>query len=233
MDEKLRRRLAAVRDLEPVRSTRTFGVESEVRAVPGATSGDRLVFRGYASTFEDPYPMYDAVGEYTEVVDRGAFARTLAAGPDVPFLVNHAGVPLARTKSGTLRLGTDEHGLHVEADLDTASPLVVALRSAVERGDLDDMSFAFRIRRRQWSPDYDELRLLEVDLHRGDVSVVTSPANEGTAGATVSARALPELLHELDDDALRDVLARGARLLDERAPTPRRPLSLYAARAAL
>ena len=34
------------------------------------------------------------------------------------------------------------------------------------------MSFAFRIVRVQWSPDYDEYRMLEYDIHRGDVAIV-------------------------------------------------------------
>jgi hypothetical protein len=41
-----------------------------------------------------------------------------AMQPDVRLLIDHEGQPLARTKSGTLTLSTDDHGLHVHAPLD-------------------------------------------------------------------------------------------------------------------
>jgi HK97 family phage prohead protease len=128
--------------------------------------------------------MQDYLGDYTEVIRAGAFARSLAAGADVPFKVNHDGITLARTKSGTMRLAEDSTGLHVEADLDPASPAVQTLRSAMERGDLDEMSFAFRVVSQEWSPDWTQRDIGEVDLNKGDVSVVNYGANPHTGGLT-------------------------------------------------
>lgn len=104
------------------------------------------------------------------------------------FLVNHEGLSLARTRSGTLKLSEDATGLYSEARLDPTNPVVQQVRSAVERGDLSEMSFAFRVVRDVWNaPDYDDRRIAEVNLDHGDVSVVNFGANGWTAD-TISIR---------------------------------------------
>jgi HK97 family phage prohead protease len=173
----------SAREQAPAREQRAFAGQMELREKAGASG--TLLFTGYASVTEEPYEMEDWLGPYSEVVSRGAFGKTLAESPDVMFLINHGGTPLARTKPGTLRLAEDSTGLGVEADLDVRSHLVNDLRVAMERGDLDEMSFAFRVTRQQWSPDYDERRINEVSLKKGDVSVVNFGANPATAGATM------------------------------------------------
>lgn len=169
----------------------------ELRAKPSGTGGETLTFTGYACVTEQSYEMEDWLGPYTEVVRAGAFTKTLSEGADVPFLVNHAGLTLARTKSGTLRLAEDSTGLHTEADLDPASPHVQALRSAMDRGDVDEMSFGFSVTRQQWSPEFDQRDILEVNLNKGDVSVVNYGANPHTAGAQMNARQLAAALRQV------------------------------------
>jgi HK97 family phage prohead protease len=97
---------------------------------------------------------------------------------DVRLLVNHEGLPLARTAAKTLTLASDAVGLRCDASLDRSSPLVASVLSAMERGDLDEMSFAFRVIRQEWDADYLERRITEVQLF--DVSLVTYPANPAT-----------------------------------------------------
>jgi HK97 family phage prohead protease len=146
--------------------------------------GNTLTFTGYASVTDTPYEIEDFIGAYTETVSRGAFKKTLAEGADVPFKLNHDGMTLARTKSGTMRLSEDSTGLHVEADLDARNPVVQSIQSAMERGDLDEMSFAFRVTRQEWNNDYTERWINEVNLSKGDVSVVNYGANPHTGGLT-------------------------------------------------
>jgi HK97 family phage prohead protease len=189
----------------------------ELRSAENGTGGDALTFRGYACVTEAGYEMQDWLGPYTEVVRNGAFKKTLDEGADVPFLVNHGGLTLARTKSGTMRLSEDDTGLYAEADLDPASPHVQALRSAMDRGDVDEMSFAFWVTRQQWSPDYDQRDILEVALNKGDVSVVNYGANPNTAGAQLNARDLSAHLGQLPEDEQRAILER---LTARLAPTP-------------
>ncbi len=129
---------------------------------------------GYAAIFDAPSePM-----PFTEFVRRGAFAKTLNDGADVRLLVDHEGVPLARTKSGTLMLEEDERGLRVEAKLDPMNPDAQRVLSAMRRGDLSQMSFAFKAVKDSFNADRSVRELKEVQLF--DVSVVTYPAYEDT-----------------------------------------------------
>ena len=141
----------------------------ELRALD---DGNTLV--GYAAVFDSPSePM-----PYTEYVRRGAFAKTLNDGADVRLLIDHEGVPLARTKSGTLSLEEDERGLRVEAELDPENPDAARVLSAMRRGDLSQMSFAFKTVKDSYNEDRSVRELKEVKLF--DVSIVTFPAYEDT-----------------------------------------------------
>jgi HK97 family phage prohead protease len=156
---------------------RAYPAEFEIRSL----AGSKVEVRGYASTTEQPYQMYDMFGAYTEIVRQGAFGKTLAEGADVAFLANHAGLTMARSKSGTLHLAEDATGLETVATLNTARSDARDLVTAIEDGDVDEMSFAFRVMRQQWSPDYDERALVELNLDRGDVSAVNYGANPTTS----------------------------------------------------
>jgi HK97 family phage prohead protease len=134
--------------------------------------GNTLI--GYAALWDTP----SLDMGFTEYVTRGAFTKTLKDGADVRLLFDHEGAPLARTKSGTLRLSEDERGLKVEADLDPANPMAQSIMSALRRGDLNQMSFAFRTIKDSWNNDRSVRELREVQLF--DVSVVTYPAYEET-----------------------------------------------------
>lgn len=142
---------------------------------------------GYASVTEAGYEMYDWAGPYTEVVALDAFDTTLEAEPLVEFTLNHnrgGGLPMAHTRNSTLSLSSVKDagddgttGLYYEAEVDATRNDVSDMLKALERGDLAEASFKFRIVRGQWSPDYTEYRINEVDLHRGDVSAVNFGAN--------------------------------------------------------
>jgi HK97 family phage prohead protease len=131
---------------------------------------------GYAAVFNDasvPLP-------FKERIAPGAFRKTLSESPDVRLLVNHEGLPLARTKNGTLTLTEDDIGLRFDAELaDTQESRDIY--TLVGRGDVDQMSFAFRVIRQNWSKDKSERTLTEVSLADGDVSVVTYPAYPTTS----------------------------------------------------
>lgn len=170
-----------------------------------------LTFDGIACAYERSYDMWDMWGPYTEVVSAGAGELTLSRNPDVAFLLNHRGMTLARTKSGTLTLSEEDAGLRSIASLDARITDVRNIQIAVERGDLDEMSFAFRITAGTWSPDYTEYRISEYDLDRGDVSVVNFGANPHTSAALRSGQILAGLA-DLDDEDLE----RAAAALDAR-----------------
>ena len=170
--------------------------EFECRANPSSASGQTFSFTGYAATFEQPFEMWDAWGDpYCEVLAASACARTLANQADVQFLIGHntGGIPMARTKSGTMTLSTDSTGLlvHVPA-LDGSSQQVRDLASAMGRKDMDEMSIGFIAMSQQWSPDFMERRITEISLNRGDVSIVCWAANPNAAGASLTALPVTE-----------------------------------------
>jgi HK97 family phage prohead protease len=152
---------------------RTFTVRDvEARQAEDGT----MRLSGYAAVFNDssvPLP-------FKESIAPGAFRKTLMETPDVRLLINHEGLPLARTKNGTLKLTEDDRGLYMDAEIaDTSEGR--DLYKLVERGDVDQMSFAFRVIRQKWSDDRSRRVLTEVSLADGDVSVVTYPAYPTTS----------------------------------------------------
>jgi len=169
-----------------------------------------LTLTGYASTFDQPYDM----GWYTELVDPAAFKRTLGRKPDVRLLINHDGLPLARTTSGTLSLDADTKGLRVSAELDPTDPDVERLAPKMQRGDLNQMSFAFRVVSDVWEDDMTKRTLRELDLNDGDVSVVTYPANKN---AKVGLRSMQPHL-----EAVQSALSA----LEARAASPKEAVSV-------
>jgi HK97 family phage prohead protease len=158
---------------------KTFERRMAVTGLEVREGADDLTLTGYASTFNEPYDM----GWYQESVDADAFKRTLGQKPDVRLLINHDGLPLARTTSGTLSLSTDKRGLIASATLDRNDPDVQALVPKMQRGDLNEMSFGFRVLEDVWENDMTKRTLRSLDLNGGDVSVVTYPANPNTSVA--------------------------------------------------
>jgi HK97 family phage prohead protease len=151
--------------------------------VRNAEDGSGLVrFEGHASVTESPYEMWDFFGPYSEVVSASAFDVTLQrAGLDVPFVLGHDQLRrMARTTNGSLQLSMDDSGLLTRADLDPTDKDVEYILPKLRSGLIDEMSFAFRIVRGLWSPDYTEYRVEEVDIHRGDVAIVGFGANPST-----------------------------------------------------
>ena len=152
---------------------RTFTVRNiETREAEDGT----MRMAGYAAVFNEaslPLP-------FIERIAPGAFSKTLQETPDVRLLANHEGLPMARTKNGTMRLYEDETGLYFEAELANTQE-AKDLYTLVSRGDVDQMSFAFRVIRQNWSKDRTERTLTEVSLADGDVSIVTYPAYTATS----------------------------------------------------
>ena len=152
----------------------------ERRATAGITASGR-VLSGYAAV----YGVDTKIGGFTERIAPGAFKETLASGRDVLALADHdQRAVLGRTKTGTLTLHEDGHGLAFTLALpDTQAGRDVA--ALAQRGDLGGMSFGFVATDEVWRGDTREMRAVE--LH--EVSVVQAwPAYEQT---TVSVRNRP------------------------------------------
>jgi HK97 family phage prohead protease len=131
---------------------------------------------GYAAVFDQE----TNIGDYfIEVIERGAFTDAIVRD-DVVFLINHEGLPLARTRSGTLQLSEDERGLKMDAMLDISDPDVMSIVPKMKRGDLDKMSFAFYPELQRWDESGDIPKRYIQKVRLSDVSIVTTPAYDGT-----------------------------------------------------
>ena len=158
---------------------RTF-VASELRAT-GNEKQPKV--EGYAATFNT----VANIGQFSEVIQPGAFKRTLANGDDVVCLFNHDdNMLLGRRSAGTLTLQEDSKGLQFSCDLPettTAKDVYANLRA----GNLKECSFGFYVNGpegERWSqqPDGTMLRTL-LDVTLFDVSVVVNPAYGGTSAS--------------------------------------------------
>ena len=181
----------------PVKSDREYRKAQRFNDA-AADSGEYIV-EGYATTFNDPYILgsFDGV-DYFEQIDAKAFDSTDMS--DVIMQYDHSGKVFARLSNGTLQLETDEHGLHVRADL-SKSQGARELYEEIRAGLIREMSFAFTIA--DDGDEYDEkkhLRTITNIKKLYDVSAVSIPANPQTeisARSFIDGVAEKELLEQL------------------------------------
>lgn len=147
------------------------GIPVEIRA-----DDTEIRVSGYAAVFDSETIIG---GQFSETIARGAFTDAIGRD-DVVFLINHDGLPLARTKSGTLTLTEDDHGLRMETVLDPTDPDVQSIIPKMKRGDLDKMSFAFYPEVQEWDDSGDMPKRTIQRAGLDDVSIVTRPAYDTT-----------------------------------------------------
>lgn len=144
-----------------------------------------MVVRGYASTFNEPYTLYED-DEYRimEQVAPDAFAN--ADMSDIIFQYDHSGRVFARTSNDTLKVGVDEKGLTIEADLG-GTDIGRQLYEEIRGGYTTKMSYAYKVSDSDWTETKDESgKTVELRIITGiskvyDVSAVSLPANDGTS----------------------------------------------------
>ncbi len=185
--------------MQVILETRCFKAE-EVRMEGEGTPNPKIV--GHAAVFNS---FSDDLGGFREIIRPGCFTRCLANNPDVRFLINHTGEPLARTKSGTLRLMEDQRGLRFEATLDGSDPDVQRIIPKLKRGDMNNCSFAFSTVKDNWrTEDGGDIRELhDADVH--DCSLVTYPAYPAADAALRSLNQWKESQKEILPPVVRDI----------------------------
>ena len=186
--EKIMATLRKINGIKPEAETRVLDVDFEIRA-----EGDKITFSGYAAVFNsDSHPL-----PFIERIAPGAFKRSLQARNDVKLLWNHdSSEVLASTRSGTMRLYEDAHGLKVEAEI-APTTRGKDLSILMKRGDINKMSFGFTVQQDSWSPDGNTRTLESVRLI--ETSIVTFPAYEASVAQVRS-------LDQIDTDKLSDAL---------------------------
>ena len=146
---------------------------------------DEKVVRGYASTFNEPYTLFENDSlVYQEQVDRDAFSGTDMT--DVIMQYNHEGRVFARTSNNTLNISTDDKGLLIEANLG-GTEIGRNLFEEIQGGYTNKMSFGFTVDADDESRDEDSdgrIRITRTIKHVRklyDVSAVSIPANDATS----------------------------------------------------
>jgi len=148
----------------------------ELRVVGGDGDKPRRIM-GHAAVFESESV---DLGGFREVIHSGAFTKTIQEA-DIRALQNHdSNRVLGRNRAGTLELAEDETGLAFEIT-PPAAAWADDLMVSMERGDVDQMSFAFEPVRDRWETSAGELADTELLRHLDevrlyDISVVTFPA---------------------------------------------------------
>ena len=170
----------------------TWQFTATFRAVENEEEGS--VIEGTPIVFNQDTKMQDWAGEYNERIDVHALDN--ADLKDIRLFVNHDTnkIALARTKNGrgTMSFNIDNEGLHIKATLDTENNQEArSLYSAIKRGDMDGMSFMFRIKSQEWF-DLDTecpTRVIKEISIVHEVSVVNFPAYPQTS---INARDISE-----------------------------------------
>ena len=205
----------------PAKENREYrNLTVEARAIEDQGDEKRIV-TGYASTFDEPYVLYDGDGwKYLEVVDRGAFDNTDMS--DVIMQYDHRGRVFARTRNNTLTVKPDDKGLFIEADL-AGTEIGRELYEEIRGGYTDRMSFGFTV-----NGEFEEYEKTEegVALYIRhitsveklyDVSAVSLPANDGTS---IEADATTRSIGNLTDGVIERIQAE--RLEEQRIELERR-----------
>lgn len=155
------------------------------------------------------------LGWFDEIIEAGALIGTDLR--DVRLLVNHdfSSIPLARSRrnngNSTMTLSVDDEGLIFLAILDTEkNARAKELHSAVERGDVSGMSFAFSIDGEKWDDiDSDHpTRTITKIASIVEISACTFPAYEAT-----------EIFARSDNEAMENAKKALEKAREERAKT--------------
>lgn len=155
--------------------------ELKVKAVGEAQGLEEGQFTGYASVFGN-------VDSYGDIVDAGAFTRTLAEwtlrDDLIPLLWGHDFSDPFSNIGHVIEAREDEKGLLVTCQVDLENPTGAQVYRLLKGRRVSKMSFAYRVNDAEMKDDGYHLK----DLSLFEVSVVPMPANQEASILTVKAR---------------------------------------------
>lgn len=177
-----------------MKETRIATIQTEQRN----DNQDELMLVGTPILYDTPTQIGTGVNAYTEVIQRGALDGVNLN--DTRLLYNHDmnKVPLARTPK-TMQLSLSQAGLEMRAELaDTEEARSVW--TAVQRGDLSGMSFAFKVSEngQKWEKRADGrlYRMITKIQSLYEISIVPFPAYATTS---VEARSIVDNYNNRDE----------------------------------
>lgn len=182
---------------------RIFKIETRAEE----TENGNKVIIGHASVYNT---RSENLGGFYEYIEEGAFTPELIEKSDVRALINHdQNLILGRTTSGTLRLNADDEGLKYEFDVPNTTygnDLIVSM----ERGDINQSSFAFTVEEDDWSTDEDgnNIRTIKKINRLYDVSPVTYPAYPDANDLVIAQRGLSLYKEKIEKEKVEKDLVR-------------------------
>lgn len=183
-------------------------------------TGKKIIATGYAALFN---VRSRDLGGFHEVIMPTAFKKTLKESNVRAYQDHNRALYLGSTGNGSVRLDTDDRGLHYEIDLpDTSVGRDAAV--LIERGDMSGASFGFRAHagssKVKVEADGTLLRSLhDVGLHH--IAPLTEDGAYTEATAELAFRSLA-LAHDLDPNAIDEARKAGnvAELFERSSETP-------------
>ena len=146
---------------------------------------------------------------FFEYIEPTAFNKTLADGADVRALWNHDTTKLlGRVKNGSLRLSSDDAGLHIECDLPKTT-YAEDVYNLIREGYNNGLSFGFTTIKDKWGTEEIDGRQVEVchliEVRLFEVSFCVSfPAYEGTDSEARSIRSIIDDIRNIKAEDLSD-----------------------------
>ncbi|MCZ9840623.1 HK97 family phage prohead protease [Brachyspira hyodysenteriae] len=161
----------------PVNNNEIRSIDIDIQK---STEEEPLKLRGYAIVYNSlSEPLYGDL--FRERINRGAFTKSLLENDQVCLWGHDTRYVLGRKSAGTLILREDEKGLYFEVSMPNTT-WARDLKESVDRGDIKQMSFGFKVVRDNWIDDKETLKeygmpireVEEIALH--EISLVTFPA---------------------------------------------------------
>lgn len=167
----------------------------EVRAVEGS---EEKVITGYAAKYNSrSCVLRDWWGdEFVEEISQGAFDESLKNNVIKSYLNHNTDITLGSTRSGTLKLESDEVGLRFDLIL----PNTQAgndLYESVKRGDIDGTSFGFRVKDDKWTEvEHEGKSIMKRTLTDIDLFEISPTPNPAYEESSVDCRSLEKIKGE-------------------------------------
>ncbi|MEI0488862.1 HK97 family phage prohead protease [Brachyspira pulli] len=161
----------------PVRNNEIRSIDIDIQK---STEEEPLKLRGYAIIYNSlSEPLYGDL--FRERINRGAFTKSLLENDQVCLWGHDTRYVLGRKSAGTLILREDDKGLYFEVSLPNTT-WARDLKESVDRCDIKQMSFGFKVVRENWIDNKETLKeygmpireVEEITLH--EISLVTFPA---------------------------------------------------------
>lgn len=183
---------------------------TEKRELPQSTielregdDGQRTI-TGYAIKWEMKSHPMGYWTRFKEQFKKGAFTESLTKEDQRALWSHDTSKVLGRTKNGTLRLYEDDIGLRFELDLPNTT-LGNDAHETIKRGDVDGVSFGFRMRKQEWDesdPDNIVRTISQADLF--EISPVGFPAYPDSHVSARSADPYKAYLEEKEEKEIKE-----------------------------